>query len=229
MSQVEAELLEDGVRDFAHLDGLDLLLLLRRSSEFERVELAEHLHVTSKLELLGLNNGLLRLSDLFSIDGLTHLHVFLLDLLALLIVFKELSVSQEVVLLFELNPLAGLLGQALDALLEFDLLFTENCDILALVLLTVSLKSLLSNCSFLGLKHTLSLSHDDGAEDKVVIPLECAVDLGLELAMSIKGFAHGELWVVVLRRCLGILFASPQVAEHCSVYLNVYASLIKIV
>mmetsp|Transcript_17494 Transcript_17494/g.22165 ORF Transcript_17494/g.22165 Transcript_17494/m.22165 type:complete len:312 (-) Transcript_17494:179-1114(-) len=209
--QVEAELLLEGIGGLAHLDGLNLGSGLGARGELEGLQLAEHLHVALELELGSLDDVVLSLGDLLGLEGHAHLAVFLLELSALLGVFHVLLDGELVVLGIELNPLAGLLSHADDGVLELLLTLAEGSDVLLLVLLTEGLELAHVERFLLGEEGAHGLASDDSAKDHVVVVLEGAVKVGLEISVLVHGLAHGELGVLVLVFGLG---ASEQVAEH---------------
>lgn len=214
MSEVETELLDEGVGGLGHLDSLNLRLGLGAGGELEGLELAEHVHVSLELELGGSDDLLLGLLDGFGLKGHADLGVLLLDLLALLLVFHVLSDGELVVLGLELNPLACLLGDVDEGLLVLDLAFTESGDVFLLVLLTEADEFLLVKLSTLGSETAASLSGDDGSEDEEILVLKGAVDSGVEVTVKVHSSAHGKLRVVVLFFSIGGFLASPKVAQH---------------
>lgn len=136
MGQVKIEFVNEGIGGLAHLDGLNLRLCLWARGELEGLEFTEHIHVTLELELGCFDDVCLRLVDGLSLKSHADLGVLLLDFLTLLLVFHVCSDGELVVLSFKLDPFAGFLGDANDALLVLNLAFTEDIDIGLLVLLT---------------------------------------------------------------------------------------------
>ena len=201
--EVEAELLLKSVGGLAHLDGLDLGGSLRARGELEGLQLAEHLHVALELELGGADNLGLVLRDIFGLKSHANLAIFLLELLALLRVLHVLLDGELVVLRLELDPLAGLLGHGNDGLLELVLALAEDSDVLLLVLLAEGLHLLLVEGLLLGDEGAHRLTRDDGTQNHVVVVLESAVEVCLELAVRVHGCTHGELGVLILVGRLG--------------------------
>ena len=122
---------------------MDLRLGLGASGELKRLQLAEHFHVALELELGGLDDISLRLTDFLSLKSHTHFRILLLNLLSLLLVLHVLTNGELVVLSVELDPFARLSGIVDDVLLVLDLTFTEKLDVLLLVLRVEGLKLLL--------------------------------------------------------------------------------------
>lgn len=106
---------------------------LRAGSELEGLQLTEHIHVSSKLELGGINDLFLSLINWLGLKSHTYLLIFILNLLTLVLVLHILADGELVVLSVELDPLTSLLADGNHSFLVFDLSLTEDIDILLLV------------------------------------------------------------------------------------------------
>ena len=79
MRQIKSEFNGQCIGCLTHFNGLDFSLSLWARSEFKTLELTEHIHVTLELELGGLDNIFLALSDVFSLKCHAHFTVLLLN------------------------------------------------------------------------------------------------------------------------------------------------------
>ena len=217
VGQVEPELGEDSVGDLAHFDGFDLGERLRARSVLQGLQLAEHVHVLLELELGGPDDISHGLSDGLSFQSEAHIIVLLLNSLGRLGIVQVGRNADFVVLDIDGERLACLVGHGEEAAIVLGVTLTEDPHVLALVLRAVSGKLPLVELSLDRSEHSSGLPRDNCPEEEEVFKFEGAIGLAGEVAVELHGFAHRELWALVLGSSVSGSFTAPQVVECHSV------------